>query len=248
MADKRYTRHLTPGQWPKTVPTLTEEQEHIREEFYQTWLTELPRRYGILDNFNHTYAVRSARNGMTKTLDIGAGRGEHLHYENLENQEYTALDLRPEMGAKIQEFYPEVNIDIDDIQGTLDFPDHYFDRILAIHVLEHLPNLPKALDEIQRLLHPKGTFSVLIPCDPGFAYILARNISARRLFEKRYKQNYDWFVAAEHINRPDEIMHELRGHFHIMHRQYFPLWLPFINANLVIGLTLCLADPLATKD
>ncbi|MHB8626459.1 MAG: class I SAM-dependent methyltransferase [Aggregatilineales bacterium] len=233
-----YTRHLTPGQWPKTLPTLTEEQQRIREEFYQIWLEELPHRYGILDRFNHGYATRSANEHTARTLDIGAGTGEHLHYENLKGGDYTALDLRPEMGAKIRAAHPTVNVVIGDIQSRLDFPDHYFDRILAIHVLEHLPDLPKALDEIQRLLHPNGTFAVLIPCDPGLAYSLGRNLSARRLFERRYKISYDWFIACEHINRPDEIITELHSRFRIAHSRYFPLWLPLVDLNLVIGLIL----------
>src|SRR5260221_14105845 len=88
-----YQRHLTPGQWPKMLPTLTEEQQRIRDEFYQIWLDELPRRYGILDHFNHTYAARSANKYTNTTLDIGAGTGEHLRYENLQTLDYTALDL-----------------------------------------------------------------------------------------------------------------------------------------------------------
>ncbi len=239
MPTNSYTRHLTPGQWPKTLPTLTAEQEKIRKDFYQMWLDELPQKYGILDRFNHRYPLRTANGTMLKTLDIGAGTGEHLHYENLKNLDYTALDLRPEMGARIQAAFPTVKVVIGDIQARLDFPELYFDRILAIHVLEHLPNLPKAVDEIARILQPNGTFSVLIPCDPGFAYSIGRNISARRLFEKRFKQSYDWFIASEHINRPDEIITELRRKFDIAHQRYFPLVVPVKNLNLVIGLTLC---------
>jgi ubiquinone/menaquinone biosynthesis C-methylase UbiE len=32
------------------------------------------------------------------------------------------------------------------------FEDGYFDRVIAIHVLEHLPDLPRALREISRLM------------------------------------------------------------------------------------------------
>jgi len=110
--------------------------------------------------------------------------------------------------------------------------------VLAIHVLEHLPDLPRALDEIKRVLKPDGAFSVLIPCEGGLAYSLARNISARRIFEKRYQQSYDWFVASEHINLPHEILVELTPRFRIEQRVFFPLLAPIVTANLVIGLTL----------
>jgi SAM-dependent methyltransferase len=231
------------GKWPKQLPSMTSEQQIIRDDFMNVWLETLPKRYGLIERFNHNYPIRQIKDTRRyKTLDIGAGRGEHLHYENLSNQEYVAIELREELLNQIQADYPSAKPILGDIQARLDFPDHYFDRILAIHVLEHLPNLPSALDEIQRLLAPNGMFSVLIPCDPGFAYGMARNISARRIFEKRYKQSYDWCIASEHINSPQEIIGELEKRFKLTHRMFFPLRISVINFNLVIGLTLIHRD------
>jgi hypothetical protein len=79
---------------------------------------------------------------------------------------------------------------------------------------------------------------VVIPCEGGWAYTLARNISARPHFEKKYKDSYDWFVAAEHLSRPNEIIEELERLFTVKHTRYFPLLIPVINFNLTIGLTL----------
>jgi SAM-dependent methyltransferase len=219
------------------LPTLTEEQERIRNDFMKLWLEVLPNRFGIIENYNHTYPLRTAKAG-SKTLEIGVGLGTHLTFESLENQQYIAMELRPELAKALKAKYPLVETLVGDCQERIDFPDCYFDRVLAIHVLEHLPNLPKALDEIKRILHPTGKFSVVIPCEGGIAYTLARNISARRIFEKRYKQKYDWFVASEHINLPAEIIAELEQRFKIIHRSYFPLVAPITTLNLVIGLTL----------
>ncbi|HLU11420.1 MAG TPA: class I SAM-dependent methyltransferase [Oceanobacillus sp.] len=232
-------RHYT-GQWPKQLPQLTEEQKRISDDFMNVWLSELPKRFGIVEIFNHRYPLRSLKeiSAPIRTLDIGAGRGTHLTFEDLDRQEYTALELRPELAKHIQEKFPSVNVVVGDIQDRLDFPDGTFNRILAIHVLEHLPNLPNALDEIKRLLSSDGRLSVLIPCDPGFAYEMARNMSARRIFEKRYQQSYDWYVASEHINSPKEIMTEIEKRFEVTHRLYFPLLIPVIPTNLIIGLTL----------
>ncbi|MFZ4816736.1 MAG: class I SAM-dependent methyltransferase, partial [Phototrophicaceae bacterium] len=224
--------------WPKPAPQLTPEQQHIREDFYNYWLTELPKRYSVIEEFNHGYPLRSARTGFSRTLDIGAGRGEHVGYENLNEQEYVAMDLRPELLSATASRYPQIKTLVGDIHERQPFEDGYFDRILAIHVLEHLPNLPVALDEVRRLLAKGGQFSVLIPCDPGFAYSIARNISAKRMFIQRYHMSYDWFVAAEHINPPHEILAELTQRFQIVHQVYFPLGVPIIPLNLVIGMTL----------
>jgi hypothetical protein len=48
--------------------------------------------------------------------------------------------------------------------------------------------------------------------------------------------DYGWFVAAEHLNRPLEILGECEQHFRIARRRYFPLVLPSTQLNLVVGL------------
>jgi SAM-dependent methyltransferase len=45
----------------------------------------------------------------------------------------------------------------------MDFPDNYFDVVTAIEVIEHIPNLGVALDEIHRVLKPGGIFGITCP-------------------------------------------------------------------------------------
>jgi SAM-dependent methyltransferase len=228
--------------WPKILPELTSEQERISDDFMHYWHEVLPKRYAIVDDFNHRYVVRNAPRQFVRTLEIGAGLGEHLVYENLsplQKSNYTALELRSRMATRIKERFPEIQAHIGDCQQRLEFPDGYFDRILAIHVLEHLPNLPAALAEMHRLCHQEhGIFSVVIPCEGSIAYTLARRISAQRLFEKRYQQSYRWLIEREHLNRPEEIIPELEKSFTIEHRSFFPLPIPLLFCNLCLGMTL----------
>ena len=142
---------LHSSRWPKSLPVLSEEQERIRKDFVSHWLEVLPNRYGLIEKFNHRYPLRTMISGV-KTLEIGAGLGAHLRFEKLEiQQEYVALELQPTLAKTIRASYPAVRVVIADCQKQIEFPDGYFDRVLAIHVLEHLPNLPEALDQIQRL-------------------------------------------------------------------------------------------------
>ncbi len=228
--------------WPKTFAPLSAEQKKISDDFMKYWHEVLPRRYGMVDRFNHTYPVQNAPTEFLRTLEVGAGLGEHLGYEHLtevQRRNYYAIDIRDNMVAELRRRHPEVNSVVADCQERLDFPDGHFDRILAIHVLEHLPNLPAALHEIRRVSKETvGTLSVVIPCEGGFAYSLARRISAQRIFEKRYGQSYEWFIEREHINRPFEIVRELERYFKVIHRFYFPLVVSSIAANLCIGMTL----------
>jgi len=228
--------------WPKTFPPLTSEQEAIRDDFMRHWHEVLPRRYGAIDRFSHGYPVRHAPAGFARTLEIGAGLGEHLAYERLDEaqrQDYVALELRPTMASEIGRRFPGVRAVVGDCQARLDFPDGHFDRIVAVHVLEHLPDLPAAVRELRRVCQPaRGVLQAVIPCEGGLAYGLARRISAQRLFERRYRQPYRWFIEREHVNRPEEILEELAPAFRVVHRAFFPLPLPSTTLNLCIGLTL----------
>src|SRR2546423_8533496 len=230
------------GSWPKVIPPLTPEQKAISDDFMRYWHEVLPKQFGLVDRFNHLYPVKHAPDCFTNTLEIGAGLGTHLQYERLTPQQeknYVALELRQNMAEKIRARFPNVQTSVGDCQERLGFADGHFDRILAIHVLEHLPNLPAAIKELHRLCHSeRGIFSVVIPCEGGWAYGLARRISAQRLFEKRYHQSYGWFIQREHINRPREIMEALGEHFETVHHSWFPLLVPSITLNLCIGLTL----------
>jgi len=229
------------NKWPKLFPPLTPAQAEISDDFMKYWHEVLPKRYGIVDRFNHSYVVKSAPANFLRTLEIGAGNGEHLYYERLTKEQklnYYALDIRENMVAKLRTRFPEVNSIVGDCSDVMDFEADYFDRILAIHVLEHLPNLPAAVKEMHRLCDKRsGVLSIVIPCEGSLVYSLARKISAQRVFERRYKQSYKWLIEREHINRPREIFDELAPYFSQVSYSYFPIHVPLECCNLCIGMT-----------
>lgn len=231
------------SKWPKTFPELTPEQQIISDDFMRRWHEILPNRYGILEKFNHKYPLYSMnhfknRKHRIKTLEIGAGLGAHIAYEDLTNQEYHVVELRQNMIRILNNKYPEIQAFQGDIEQGMNFSAGYFDRILAVHVLEHLSNLPAALEEIDRLLAIDGIISFVLPCEGGLAYEFARQISSKRIFEKTYQQSYSWFIEREHVNTYQEIRAELLNHFQLIHERRFPLPFLPVTFNLVSGLTL----------
>jgi SAM-dependent methyltransferase len=128
---------------------------------------------------------------------------------------------------------------VGDCQQRLDFADGFFDRVIAVHVLEHLPNLPATIRESHRLLNKaRGRFLIVIPTEGSPAYSLARRISAQRVWNQRFGGGYEEFYQREHINLPHEILAELAPYFTIEARSFFPLGVPWIFCNLCIGLSL----------
>jgi SAM-dependent methyltransferase len=232
-------KFLNTYKWPKNVPSLNKEMSDINNDFIHYWHKVLPKKYNIIENFNHKYPIKNAPPNFFKTLEIGAGNGEHLKYEKLtdiQKKNYYCIELREIMANDLINNFPFVNVIIGDCQKKLNFTDNYFDRIIAIHVLEHLPDLPNAIKEIYRLCKKtNGLFSIVIPCEGGLAYTIARKLSAQRIFEKRYKQKYDWFIEREHINSPNEIFSVINKYFNIVSTEYFPLKIKIQGLNLCIG-------------
>ena len=228
--------------WPKTFSELTEKQKWIRDDFVKYLYTIFPNKFSFLERFNNNYIIKNRPLSFTKTLEIGAGLGEHIFHENLsvlQRKNYVALELRENMAEGIRRNHADIQVWVGDCQEKIPAPDHEFDRIVASHVLEHLPNLPKAINEIYRVCHKqRGVFSVVIPCEGGFCYSIGRKVSVQRIFEKRYQQPYQWFIEREHVNVPTEILEEILPYFKLKSCEFFPLkFLPFTWCNISIGMS-----------
>jgi len=230
-----------PPKWPKRLTPETAEQRRISDDFMRRWHEVLPGRYALIERFNHGHPARRARAPFERTLELGAGRGEHLDREGLTPQQrrgYHMLEMRENLCQVLRERHPDAVVIQGDCQRRLDFPDEHFDRILAIHVLEHLPDLPATIREAWRLCSKRGLFQVVIPCEGGLSYGVARRVSAQRLFESEFKQSYSRHIEREHINDPHEVLEELDPYFEVVERDFFPFKVPSVHLNLVIGLTL----------
>lgn len=229
------TDNVAEMSWPKERAALSKEQTAIMEDWINEFLTSVKAsRFGWVSRFDHTFPIRSALPGL-RTLEIGAGTGTHVQFEP--DGEYVALEASDHLAAQISP-RDRLSVVVADCEERLPWDDDSFDRVLAIHVLEHLYNLPAALQEVSRVLRPGGTFCVVIPCEGGRLYSLGRRLTTKRIFENRYETPYEWIIRQEHCNAAREILDELNRHFRLRSRRFFPLRLPAVDLNLVIGLEL----------
>ncbi len=88
-----------------------------------------------------------------KLLHFAPEQAFYKRFKKLENIEYTTTDLNSPLA--------DVKADICD----LPFADNSFDVILCNHVLEHIPNDTKAMQELYRVMKPGGWGIVQIPQD-----------------------------------------------------------------------------------
>jgi SAM-dependent methyltransferase len=88
-----------------------------------------------------------------KVLHFAPEQAFFKRFRNLKNLDYTTTDLNSPLA--------DVKADICD----LPFEDNSFDFILCNHVLEHISDDKKAMEELYRILKPGGTGIFQIPQD-----------------------------------------------------------------------------------
>lgn len=88
-----------------------------------------------------------------KVLHFAPEQAFYKRFRNLKNLDYTTTDLNSPLA--------DVKADI----CQLPFLDDSFDFILCNHVLEHIPDHTKAMQELFRVLQPGGTAILQIPQD-----------------------------------------------------------------------------------
>jgi len=112
---------------------------------------------GSLERHRATYIFLKENTRVFKeNIDLLHVAPEKIFYDIFRNQEninYLTADLNDKPSHVMEK------MDIQDIQ----YPDNTFDFIYCSHVLEHVPDDRKAIDELYRVLKPDGKALILVP-------------------------------------------------------------------------------------
>ncbi|MEP4077320.1 class I SAM-dependent methyltransferase [Haloferula sp.] len=99
-----------------------------------------------------------------RILEIGIGTGRNLPFYPADIDRIAGVDSNPGMLRQLERKRARSAIELELHHASADempFPDASFDTVVSTHVLCSLPNRPKALAEIQRVLRPNGRFVFL---------------------------------------------------------------------------------------
>lgn len=99
-----------------------------------------------------------------RILDVGCGDGFFDRRIAHAGAIVDAIDARRDRLALASRWNPHHRVRVHHMSAeALRFPDHSFDKVVSICVLEHIPNDQQALQEIARVLRPGGRF--VLSCD-----------------------------------------------------------------------------------
>lgn len=122
----------------------------------------IPKVYEKVKKTNLKYKYKLATRGLDigKMLDIGCGVGDFLH--TAESHGWECIGVEPSEEAKnIARQRTKANIiESEEIEKL---PDQKFDIITMWHVLEHVDNLRWQVEQLQRLIKPKGRIVIALP-------------------------------------------------------------------------------------
>ena len=191
---------------------------------------------GLIFKHQHTKLSPDYLLNKKKVLEIGPGFEPHIKFKKLNFEEYHCLEIN--QSHDIKKHYSEnfKKIIFNSYDGKkIDYPNETFDRVIISHTLEHVLNPEIFIDQILRVLKPKGVISIAIPCDNGLLWRFGRfyNKMTHNRKKKISDVDYDYFVANEHVNTIFQLKAILKKKFSIKHEIFLPFRIKIIDFNLI---------------
>jgi ubiquinone/menaquinone biosynthesis C-methylase UbiE len=190
---------------------------------------------GWLQDLGHKQITRWLRSLKTsRRLELGIGQGHHLRQRSPRLRGYYGLDRSFHNLEITKHRFPRLNLLAADAQH-LPFVNASFDRVIAIYLLEHLLNLERTLQEVQRVMASEGDFLVAVPAEGGWLYRIGRQLTTKRFMEAKFDIDYDAVIKASHLNQYPQILESLQIYFWIEKVAYLPFrFLPTHQLNAFV--------------
>lgn len=196
--------------YPRKHPVLPESYQKIYEQHYKenrdgsTKASAYARKFeGCL----HKKIAKSARGGVQKTLEIGAGNLNQLNYERSGAYDIVEPFQMLFKNSPNLKYVRNIYSDISEVKHEK------YDRITSIACFEHVEDLPKMVRLTARLLNQNGKLYIVIPNEGRLLWKIAYMATTGREFEKRYGLGYETMIRHEHINTADEIEKILKYYY-----------------------------------
>ena len=122
----------------------------------------IPKVYEAVKKTNLKHKYKLASNGLKvgKVVDIGCGVGDFLHTAEMHGWECTGVEPSEDAKVIAQKRMNGKIISSEDLENI---PEGYFDLITMWHVLEHVDDLRWQVEQLRRLVKPKGRIVIALP-------------------------------------------------------------------------------------
>lgn len=123
------------------------------------------RRYALVNRWDkrHETTVRRLLDPVAgeRILEVGCGRGHLTKRLNEWGVDAVGIDANPN-AAELAVTAGVVHM----LAEHLEFGDRSFDKVVAVHAIEHIPDIEAAFAEMGRVLKPGGKALFIYPAEP----------------------------------------------------------------------------------
>jgi len=158
-------------------------------------------------------ARRIRDDGSVRILDWGCGHGQVSALLHELGMDVTAFDYRPgtHEGVQPMERYPGLHVHVSNDPRRLPFGDGSFDAVLSCGVLEHVEDPDASLEQIRRVLKPRGAFYVYkLPNRASYLEAIAKRAGLYYHGANEHDRVYTKSSALELLARHDFEIEEFR--------------------------------------
>jgi ubiquinone/menaquinone biosynthesis C-methylase UbiE len=136
----------------------------------------LYKKFGYDIEQERAFIFKIAQPIAGKILEVGTGKGHFTIQLAKEGYRFTSIDIsaKEQNNAKLNIKYLNLESLVDfklENAKSLSFKDNSFDIVFSINAMHHLPNLTKVIDEMTRVLAPKGKIILSDFTQEGFKLI-----------------------------------------------------------------------------
>lgn len=154
---------------PDTLNSYYETENYLSHNSKNNSLLDIVYRTARYLNIRNKYKLVKKYQHPANVLDIGSGTGELLDY--FKNQGWTTTGIEPNEDAR-NFAIDKYGLNILNEERIEQLEAHSFDLIMMWHVLEHVSELNKRLEQIKKLLKHNGIIVIAVPNidSPDFNY------------------------------------------------------------------------------
>lgn len=182
---------------PKYVRYQYSDDEKLRVRI------ETHEKYSERRGFHEWVVGHVAAERGHSLLDVGSGPGTDYH-PLFEGVEIVALDTSLGMLAKVRA--KRVSADAQ----ALPFPDASFDRVMSNHMLYHVPDKVRALNEMRRVVKPGGRVTITANLRSSYANLWELRDAALAELGLAPQHGTGYWFAAEDIDLVASVFSDIR--------------------------------------